>query len=79
MASNVLPNVVCFITGPIPQSTDCDRIFIVRTLAGKGPLRDYYMDQVEALQLKHVRILSVWLAAEDYPALLGLICDGRCA
>jgi hypothetical protein len=39
--------------------------------AGKGPLRDYYMNEVASMKLSSVRIVSLWLAAEDYPILLG--------
>ena len=35
-------------------------------------MRDEYMAKADRLQLKRVHIFSVWLAAEDYPALLGL-------
>lgn len=40
-------------------------------ITGKGPMRDYYMDKVSRLQLTAVKIVSVWLTAEDYPVLLG--------
>lgn len=56
------------------------RVFVVVT--GKGPLRDQYMRKINALQRgdgetkegwRYVRCVSMWLEAEDYPLLLGLL------
>jgi beta-1,4-mannosyltransferase len=44
---------------------------MVVIITGKGPMKDYYMKKIAALELKFCRVLTAWLAAEDYPRLLG--------
>ncbi|KAI5364166.1 Putative chitobiosyldiphosphodolichol beta-mannosyltransferase ALG1 [Septoria linicola] len=48
---------------------------VIAIITGKGPQRDYYLNQVVKLtrekKLEHVAILSAWLPAEDYASLLG--------
>ena len=53
------------------SATDRSLPPVVCVITGKGPLRQLYMDRASALPLTRVRIVSLWLAAEDYPALLG--------
>lgn len=61
------------------------KVFVIVT--GKGPLKDQYMREIENLQRgdggkegwRYVRCISMWLEAEDYPLLLGLLdffCTG---
>ncbi|EFJ33796.1 hypothetical protein SELMODRAFT_82712 [Selaginella moellendorffii] len=45
------------------------RLLIVVT--GKGPLRQEYEERISRLRLHHVAFRTMWLAAEDYPRLLG--------
>lgn len=52
---------------------------VLMVVTGKGPLKEKYMREVDALQnasddegWKWVRCISLWLEAEDYPILLGL-------
>lgn len=45
---------------------------LVVIVTGKGPLKQYYADQISALRLSHVQIHQVWLSASDYPLLLGM-------
>ncbi|GBG83724.1 hypothetical protein CBR_g37525 [Chara braunii] len=45
-----------------------DILFII---TGKGPLREEFEDRVRHLNLQHVAFRTLWLAAEDYPLLLG--------
>lgn len=40
-------------------------------MAGKGPLREYYSKQMSEKRLEYVSMVTLWLAAEDYPLLLG--------
>lgn len=42
-------------------------------VTGKGPLKDKYMAEIDAMQesWEWVRCISLWLEAEDYPILLG--------
>lgn len=44
-------------------------------ITGKGPLKDKYMTEIGKLQegWKWVKCVSLWLEAEDYPILLGII------
>jgi len=38
---------------------------------GKGPLRAHFEEKLRALKLHYTCVQTVWLAAEDYPKLLG--------
>ncbi|KAJ1975907.1 mannosyltransferase [Dimargaris verticillata] len=40
-------------------------------ITGRGPQRAYYESVITDLALKHVCLVTLWLAAEDYPRLLG--------
>lgn len=40
-------------------------------ITGKGPLKDFYMEKIGKLHMQNVHVVTVWLAAEDYPKLLG--------
>lgn len=40
-------------------------------ITGKGPLRQMYEEKISAMQLDRTRIVTAWLAAKDYPLLLG--------
>ncbi|KAI0043879.1 glycosyltransferase family 33 protein [Auriscalpium vulgare] len=46
---------------------------VLVVVTGKGPRRAEYMAEAQRLQRKweHVRVVSLWLEAEDYPLLLG--------
>lgn len=44
---------------------------LVVLITGKGPLKGFYEAEISRLQLSRVCILTTWLAAEDYPRLLG--------
>eukprot|EP00128_Syssomonas_multiformis_P008690 Colp12_sorted_trinity150504_noHs@19984 len=45
---------------------------ILCLITGRGPLRNYYEEKIRAMPLYKVTIATVWLAAEDYPKLLGV-------
>eukprot|EP01102_Stenamoeba_stenopodia_P005205 TRINITY_DN15731_c0_g1_i1.p1 TRINITY_DN15731_c0_g1~~TRINITY_DN15731_c0_g1_i1.p1 ORF type:complete len:461 (-),score=128.51 TRINITY_DN15731_c0_g1_i1:49-1431(-) len=40
-------------------------------ITGKGPMKQYYEEKISQLTLKKIQIKTLWLAAEDYPKLLG--------
>eukprot|EP00474_Spongospora_subterranea_P010249 CRZ10707.1 hypothetical protein [Spongospora subterranea] len=40
-------------------------------ITGKGPLKEYFAQAMSRLRLTRVRIIQVWLRAEDYPRILG--------
>ena len=43
-------------------------------ITGKGPMKLEYEKKINSLSLTFSRIVTCWLAAEDYPKLLGM-CD----
>ncbi|MBI3799112.1 MAG: glycosyltransferase [Deltaproteobacteria bacterium] len=47
-------------------------------ITGKGPLREFYEEQIARLRLRHVHVQTLWLTAEDYPLLLGAADLGLC-
>uniref|UniRef100_UPI00398E8F8D chitobiosyldiphosphodolichol beta-mannosyltransferase isoform X1 n=1 Tax=Pristiophorus japonicus TaxID=55135 RepID=UPI00398E8F8D len=44
---------------------------LVCAITGKGPLKEFYIHQIEKMHFKYVHICTLWLEAEDYPVLLG--------
>lgn len=52
----------------ITESDSSLRVLIVVT--GKGPQKEYYLERISRLQLKHVAIQTLWLEPVDYPKLL---------
>jgi hypothetical protein len=67
-----LPPIVCIITGALTEAQFSKlRLSIPHTTPGKGPQRAFYEAKIAGLGLTHVRILTMWLLAEDYPLLLG--------
>ena len=47
-------------------------------ITGKGPLREFYEEQIARLGLHKIHIQTLWLTAEDYPLLLGAADLGLC-
>lgn len=43
------------------------------SLPGKGPQKDYYEKLIASKKFIHVTICTLWLTAEDYPILLGML------
>ena len=41
---------------------------------GKGPLKEHYQKEIAKKKFQHVIICTLWLSAEDYPVLLGIMC-----
>ncbi|ORX92561.1 UDP-Glycosyltransferase/glycogen phosphorylase [Basidiobolus meristosporus CBS 931.73] len=58
-----------------PKSGLPNLIFVI---TGKGPLREMYEQKIRDLSMTHVCIGTLWLSAEDYPALLGAADLGVC-
>lgn len=47
-------------------------------ITGRGPQRAHYLEQIALKQWTRVRVLTPWLAAEDYPLLLAAADLGVC-
>jgi beta-1,4-mannosyltransferase len=44
---------------------------ITVVITGKGPLKDYYLEKIDQIEIGDNQILTAWLPIEDYPLLLG--------
>jgi len=44
---------------------------LVCVITGRGPLKQYYIGQIEERNWQHVQVCTPWLEADDYPVLLG--------
>ena len=51
---------------------------IIMVITGRGPLKSQYEDRISRMNLLHVKIITAWLAREDYPKLLGIADLGVC-
>ncbi|RVE70009.1 hypothetical protein OJAV_G00083620 [Oryzias javanicus] len=51
---------------------------VVCVITGKGPQKEHYRKLIGSLRLRHVKICTPWLEAEDYPLLLGSADLGVC-
>ncbi|RKP20713.1 UDP-Glycosyltransferase/glycogen phosphorylase, partial [Rozella allomycis CSF55] len=47
---------------------------VVFLITGKGPLKSYFLNQVNALHLKRVHVLTAWLSFDEYPKVMAS-CD----
>lgn len=47
-------------------------------ITGKGPQKEHYLSLIRAEPLAHVKFLTPWLSAQDYPKLLGSADFGVC-
>ncbi|CAB4399266.1 UDP-Glycosyltransferase/glycogen phosphorylase [Rhizophagus irregularis] len=47
-------------------------------ITGKGPLKEKYEKEISKMSMRRVRIITMWLSAEDYPLLLGSADLGVC-
>nr|XP_022908371.1 chitobiosyldiphosphodolichol beta-mannosyltransferase [Onthophagus taurus] len=43
---------------------------LICIITGKGPLKSYYLNKINQLELKHIKIITPWLEAEDYPKII---------
>ncbi len=46
-------------------------------ITGKGPLKEKYEREISKMSTRRVKIITMWLPAEDYPLLLGIIFNNR--
>ncbi|RZC54713.1 hypothetical protein C5167_013568 [Papaver somniferum] len=60
------------------REKDCIYPRLLFIITGKGPEREKYEEQIKRLHLKRVAFRTMWLAAEDYPLLLGSADLGVC-
>jgi beta-1,4-mannosyltransferase len=51
---------------------------LVIVATGRGPLREQYARDMEALALRRVHLRTLWLSPEDYPAFVGAADLGLC-
>lgn len=51
---------------------------IIAVITGKGPMKNFYLNQIACLQLKFVEFCTPWLEAKDYPKLLAASDLGVC-
>lgn len=51
---------------------------IICAITGKGPMKNFYLKQMGEIDWKHVKIITPWLVAEDYPLLVGSADLGIC-
>lgn len=56
------------ITANYADRSRLPELFVVIT--GKGPQKEYYLERISRMHFQHVRIITAWLAAEDYPRML---------
>lgn len=51
---------------------------LICVITGKGPLKSYYSAKIAEFNWKHVKIITPWLEASDYPILLACADLGVC-
>ncbi|XP_019642059.1 PREDICTED: chitobiosyldiphosphodolichol beta-mannosyltransferase-like [Branchiostoma belcheri] len=56
----------------------CQLPDLICAITGKGPQKEYYQGLIAKKKFQHVQICTPWLAAEDYPKLLGSADLGVC-
>jgi len=51
---------------------------VICIITGKGPLKDYYLNEIDRLNFENVKIITPWLSTEDYQLLIGSADLGVC-
>ena len=51
---------------------------MVVAITGKGPQKEYYLEEIKNKNFKKISIVTPWLDIEDYPKLLGSADLGVC-
>ncbi|KAL4719171.1 hypothetical protein ACJJTC_017595 [Scirpophaga incertulas] len=47
-------------------------------ITGKGPLKEFYMQKISSKNWQHVKVISPWLEASDYPMMVASADLGVC-
>ena len=58
------------------ERPDLPELLVVIT--GKGPQKQFYLEKISRLSLTHVKIVTPWLALEDYPSMVASAHLGIC-
>jgi beta-1,4-mannosyltransferase len=72
----LLLEALAIVNGKISEGARFPSLWVV--ISGEGPLRGFYEERIARMDLRHVRIATVWLAPEDYPLLLRAADLGLC-
>ena len=51
---------------------------MVVAITGKGPQKEYYLQEIKNKNFEKISIVTPWLDIEDYPKLLGSADLGVC-
>ena len=51
---------------------------MVVAITGKGPQKQFYLDEIDRKNFRYISIVTPWLEVEDYPKLLGSATLGVC-
>ncbi|XP_067121934.1 chitobiosyldiphosphodolichol beta-mannosyltransferase-like isoform X3 [Centruroides vittatus] len=75
---NEKSNRPALIVSSTSWTEDEDFDILLEALQGKGPLQFQFLSLITKKNFQHVVIITPWLAAEDYPKLLGSADLGVC-
>ncbi|KAG4302470.1 hypothetical protein PCANB_001313 [Pneumocystis canis] len=76
--SILLEAFITFDKTNIVLSKDSEPPSILAIITGRGPLRKFYEQKIKNLNLKYVKIVTIWLDAKDYPRFIGSADLGVC-
>ncbi|XP_050351735.1 chitobiosyldiphosphodolichol beta-mannosyltransferase [Nymphalis io] len=51
---------------------------LICVITGKGPMKDYYKEQISYRKWQHVTVITPWLEACDYPTMVASVDLGVC-
>ncbi|KTW30457.1 chitobiosyldiphosphodolichol beta-1,4 mannosyltransferase [Pneumocystis jirovecii RU7] len=76
--SILLEAFIAFDKANIILSKDFEPPSILAIITGRGPLRKFYEQKIKSLNLKYVKIVTIWLDAKDYPRFIASADLGIC-
>ncbi|KAG5519577.1 hypothetical protein PMAC_001732 [Pneumocystis sp. 'macacae'] len=76
--SILLEALIAFDKANITLSKDFEPSSILAIITGRGPLRKFYEQKIKNLNLKYVKIVTIWLDAKDYPRFIASADLGIC-